>query len=253
MLETLLPVLFAAVVGFGHAFEADHLLAVANIVSKRNSLSAAIRDGIAWGLGHTSTILLVGLLIIGFKVAISEQTFHYLEAGVGLMLVGLGAFRLYYSVKTGQAPHTHIHLDDLLGRSKNLTSAMTPAPYQFNVFTAKNTAVSALRFAPERHPHRLAYSVGLVHGLAGSGTLIVLVMSQIQELSLSIAYLLIFGIGSIGGMLIASGLFSLPFSQKLSSHRRLQQTLTVVSALLCIAYGMKVIWENIYSHSEVVL
>lgn len=245
MLDALIPVLFAAVVGFGHAFEADHLLAVANIVSKRDSFWLSIKDGIAWGLGHTSTILLVGILIIGLKAGVNEQIFHYLEASVGLMLVLLGIFRLYVVVQTGRAPHTHFHLSDFLFWQKRQQKALIAAPYQMNAVALKPGSINNLRFSPVRSKHRLAYGVGLIHGLAGSGTLIVLVMSQIQELSLSILYLLIFGVGSIVGMLLASGLFSLPFSQKLSSHRRLQMGLTLISALLCISYGVKVAWENL--------
>ena len=63
-METSFPLLFAAVVGFGHAFEADHLVAVGNIVTKRDKLPLAIKDGIFWGLGHTSTIFLIGLIMI---------------------------------------------------------------------------------------------------------------------------------------------------------------------------------------------
>ncbi|MEL6721261.1 MAG: urease accessory protein, partial [Bacteroidota bacterium] len=63
-METTFPLLFAAVVGFGHAFEADHLVAVSSLVTKQRSLGTAVKDGIYWGLGHSSTILLVGLVMI---------------------------------------------------------------------------------------------------------------------------------------------------------------------------------------------
>ena len=94
-METTLPLLFAAVVGFGHAFEADHLVAVGNIATKRNNMNLAIKDGIYWGLGHTSTIFLIGLIIIVGKATFLDGYFGYFEAGVGLMLVLLGLYRLY--------------------------------------------------------------------------------------------------------------------------------------------------------------
>ncbi|MDR2148543.1 MAG: hypothetical protein LBE91_19040, partial [Tannerella sp.] len=78
---------FALYEGLTHSFEADHILAVTNIVSQRTKIFPALKDGIFWGLGHTSTIFLIGILMILFKVNIPEKSFSYFEAGVGLMLI----------------------------------------------------------------------------------------------------------------------------------------------------------------------
>lgn len=245
-MESLLPVLFAAVVGFSHSFEADHLLAVSNIVTKRNSVWLAVKDGIAWGLGHTSTIFVIGMLMIVFKVGIGEHIFHYLEAAVGLMLITLGIFRLNVLRKNGYTPHTHFHAEDLFFWKKKRPGAnMAPAPFNFHQAPHTNLAAQQLQLDTERSGHQLAYGVGLIHGLAGSGTLVVLVMSQIQRIDLSILYLLVFGIGSVAGMLLAGGLFSLPFSKRLSSHHWLQVGLALLSSVLCIGYGAMVVLENL--------
>lgn len=196
--------LFAAVVGFTHAFEADHLVAVGNIVTRRNNPLLAMKDGISWGFGHTSTILLVGSIFIVGKIAMNEDLFRYLEASVGIMLIGLGINRLYHTYKHNQQ-HTH---------QKN-------------------------------HAHRLAYGVGLIHGLAGSGAVILSVLTTIQAPATGIAYLLIFGIGSVAGMTIAAGIFSLPFSEKLLKNSKLQNALAIIAALLCIGLGTIVLYENI--------
>ena len=243
-METAFPLLFAAFVGFVHAFEADHLLAVSNIVTKRNSIFMAVKDGIAWGLGHTSTIFLIGLIIIVGKVAITEQTFHYFEAAVGAMLIALGLFRLRYLWKTGRAFHTHFHPDDLFFWKKRPARLLVQTPRQAAQLVSA-TENLMLRYSPRTESHRLAYAVGLVHGLAGSGALVLLVMSQIPSAGSAMMYLLIFGVGSIGGMLLASGVFSLPFSKKLSTNALLQAGLTAVSSLLCVAYGTQVIYENL--------
>jgi len=94
-MENLIPILLAAVVGFGHAFEADHLLAVSSIVAKRNNVVLAIKDGIFWGLGHTSTIVIIGMVIIIGKATFLNGYFSYFEAAVGIMLIVLGITRLY--------------------------------------------------------------------------------------------------------------------------------------------------------------
>lgn len=202
-----LPILFAAVVGFGHAFELDHLLAVGNMVTRRKTIREAIRDGVYWGLGHTSTILIIGALILLARVGIAERTFQYFEAGVGAMLVALGLHRIWKR-KSAQQSDLHDH----------------PHPHA------------------DRH---LAYGVGLTHGLAGSGALILLVMTEIKDTLPAVLYLLVFGVGSIVGMMLASGIFSLPFSRNFAEAGAWRQRLTLLSSLLCIFFGGRIIFENL--------
>jgi cytochrome c biogenesis protein CcdA len=205
----LVPIIFAAVIGFGHAFEADHLVAVSSIVTKRTKLKLAIKDGIYWGLGHTSTILLIGITIILGKLVIDEIYFSYLEACVGIMLLFIGIYRLR-SVIQGGAMESHAHLVNDKGH------------------------------------HHVAYGIGAVHGLAGSGVMVLLVMTEIKDTVPSLLYLLIFGLGSVAGMLVASGLFSLPFSKLFTQNRKVQQALIVLSSALCIFFGSKVIYQNLF-------
>ena len=96
-----------------------------------------------------------------------------------------------------------------------------------------------------QHKHSLAYGVGLVHGLAGSGALILIAMSQMKSPAEGLIYLIIFGAGCIVGMLVAAGLFSIPFSKKLIQAQTLQSVLIIVTCLLCFLYGGKVIYENL--------
>ena len=128
-MEVTFPLLFALIIGFTHAFEADHLLAVSNIVTKRNSLWLAVKDGVAWGLGHTSTIFLIGMIIMVWKVAITEQTFHYFEAFVGIMLIVLGIARLHYLWKNGTSFHTHRNLRNLKFWRKKQADKRPVAPF----------------------------------------------------------------------------------------------------------------------------
>jgi hypothetical protein len=209
-METILPLLFAAVVGFTHAFEVDHLLAVSSIVTRRKSLMMSIKDGVYWGLGHTSTILIIGLVMLVARVSVAEGTFHVFEAGVGFMLILLGAHRIWKTWRHEQV-HAQAH-----GLKK-----------------------------VDDHNHHLAYGVGLVHGLAGSGTLVLLVMTELKSNVEAMLYLLIFGLGSVVGMLLASGAFSLPFASKLHSTKWVTTGLTLTSSLLCIAFGIRVVYENI--------
>ncbi len=216
-MEASFPLLFAAVVGFGHAFEADHLVAVGNIVTRRDKLGLAVKDGIFWGLGHTSTIFLIGLVMVIGRATFLDGYFAYFEAAVGLMLISLGIYRLY-QLRRAAVPSAKA------GYGKNHKHYATLADPEDN--------------------HHLAYGVGLVHGLAGSGAMVLLVMTEIQSSFNSMVYLLIFGVGSIAGMFVAAGIFSMPFSKRITNEN-IQLGLALLSSILCIGYGAYLIAENL--------
>jgi len=204
MMETeSLSLLFALAIGFTHAFEVDHLVAVSSMATKRDSIWQAMKDGIFWGLGHTSTIFLIGMIMIVGKWMISNDTFSVLEGAVGLMLVILGILRIK-DIRKSKSPLGHSHT----------------------------------------HSNKIAYGVGLVHGLAGSGTIVLFVLLHMKSISNGLMYLLTFGLGSILGMLVASGVLSVPFSKKLTSNQKVKLGLSYLSAVLCIVIGGQIISEN---------
>ncbi|MCJ8164229.1 HupE/UreJ family protein [Pontibacter sp. E15-1] len=199
-MEALLPLLFAAVVGVGHAFEADHLLAVGNIITRRDSVMLALKDGLFWGLGHTTTLVLVGGVVLLSRVTF--LTSGYFEAFVGFVLVVMGLSRLLKK---------------------------QPLP----------------KAGASRYQHSMAYSVGLLHGLAGSGALVLLVLSELQDPYLGVTYLLLFGIGSMLGMLVAAWLFSVPYTRRMKLNGTLRFGAVVVSSLVCIVYGGWMMYQNL--------
>ncbi|GAC1379399.1 MAG: hypothetical protein NVSMB30_27420 [Hymenobacter sp.] len=185
----------------GHAFEPDHLLAVGNLISRRDTLAEALRDGVYWGLGHTTTLVSVGAIIVLGRVTF--LTSGYFEAAVGGMLVVVGSSRL-------------------------LAQCRPPG-----------------RVRPGATPSGAAYAVGLLHGLAGSGALVLLVMSEIRSPWLSVLYFAVFGLGSILGMFIVAGLCSVPFTRRLKISRTLKFSTVTLSSLLCIGYGGWMIYGNV--------
>ncbi|MFN3848637.1 MAG: urease accessory protein [Spirosomataceae bacterium] len=202
MTETLL---IACSIGFAHAFEADHLVAVSSIVTKRNNTILAIKDGIFWGMGHTSIILLVGIIYMIGRFVLDENDFRYFEASVGLMLIFLGGTRLYKFYKNPEIQHQH---------------------------------------NPDGS-HKMAYGIGTVHGLAGSGAVLLTVLGQIKGEFNGILYILVFGLGSVIGMMIAAGVFSIPFSAKFFKIKWLSYSLTLISCLLCIGLGVLIFYKNL--------
>jgi len=197
--QPIIPILFAAVVGMGHAFEPDHLLAVSTLVTRHDRLGPALKDGLFWGLGHTTMLVLFGSIIIFSRATWLHS--GYFEAAVGVMLIGLGIGRL---------------LD-----KNSYQSFQKPKQAGF------------------------AYTVGLVHGLAGSGALVLAVLGAIPQPAWAVAYILVFGLGSVLGMLAAVGLMHLPFTQRMRLGKRLRASAVVLSSALSVGYGGWLIWTHV--------
>ncbi len=108
----ILPFLLAASLGFRHAFEADHLVAVGNIVKKHNSTYLAMKDGTYWGIGHTISILIIGLIMLFMRWVIPDHYFKSMEGAIGVMIICVGVFHLWRFFKNKPLrihKHEHTH------------------------------------------------------------------------------------------------------------------------------------------------
>jgi high-affinity nickel permease len=207
--------------GLKHATEADHLAAVSTIVSERRSLWQSSAIGVLWGIGHTSSLLAAGVVVLGLGVVIPESIANALELLVALMIVFLGMRLLPMHVhRHTHRGQTHVHL-------------------QFQEERDRANEHSGLRgWRP--------VLVGIVHGLAGSAALTLLVLSQVARsggTGLGFAYLLIFGVGSIGGMLIMSTLISLPFCLGVRLFERSYHPLRLLTGILSTSFGATYAWR----------
>src|SRR5919109_181186 len=183
------------VLGLKHALDADHIVAVSTIVSEHKSIFKSSLVGTFWGLGHTVSLFLIGLLVILLRLAISPRVALWMELGVAVMLVLLGA-NIVWKFFRGKRIHIHTHEHD----------GLTHAHIHLHEGEEEyHNHYHLIKFGTK------PFFVGLVHGVAGSAALMLLVLTTIPSPLAGILYILIFGIGSIGGMLIMSSLISLPF------------------------------------------
>lgn len=215
------------ILGIKHALDADHLIAVSTIVSEHQSLKWASLIGAFWGLGHTTTLFVVGLLVIGLRLTISARLALGLEFLVALMLVILGASILWRSFRVEKL-HLHAHAHN----------PETHAHFHIHGKTEENHSHS--------HPFksmRKPFLVGMVHGLAGSAALMLLVLTTIPAPLAGLAYILIFGVGSVGGMLILSSLIGLPFILTARRFSVLNRWIRVVAGVASICFGLFLGWE----------
>ena len=214
------------VLGLRHATEADHLAAVSTIVSERKSLFTASIVGGLWGVGHTISLFAVGLLVVFLKLQISTAVEAKLEAGVGLMLVILGVNALRKLLRSEKI-HVHTHEHD------------GHAHTHIHTHKDESAEVSHHRFSPR------VVVVGMVHGLAGSAALMLLVVPTIQSTPVALLYILIFGVGSIGGMMVMSLLIGLPFHFTANRFEVLNKGIRVCAGVFSVLLGGSIIYEKL--------
>lgn len=216
------------VFGLKHATEADHVIAVSTIVSEHKSIARAAIVGGLWGLGHTASLVIVGVFVLALRIAIPEAVASWLEFGVALMIIGLGATALMRGLRTRSDVHIHRHEHDHV---KHVHIHMHEEGDDHDA-------------AATNHPHAVRHFgikpviVGAVHGLAGSAALTLLVLTQINSVALGLLYLAVFGIGSIGGMLIMSGLVGLPFAYTSARLGRFHHILQIAAGAFSLAFGL---------------
>lgn len=218
---------FAFAYGLQHATDYDHLAAVSTIVAERKSLWLSAIVGGVWGIGHTVSLLIAGVFVLLLDYQINEQTERFLEFCVGLMLIFLGAnvLRKLWFNKTSDA-HPHVHRDH---------------SHVYSDSRADNNSSNSRRgfsFSPR------ALIVGMIHGLAGSAALMLLVIPTIDSRSLGLLYIIIFGVGSIGGMMLMSLLIGLPLQLTATRGRKLHLVLQCVAGLLSVVLGLSIVYEN---------
>jgi len=220
------------VFGLKHATEVDHVVAVSTIVSEhRNVFRSALVGGL-WGVGHTASLLIVGVLVLVFRVAIPQRVANWLEFGVALMIVALGVLAITRVLRKRADIHLHRHSHD--GQSH--------VHVHFHEHGTEHA--SAVSSDAVRHSHAIArigfkpLLVGAMHGLAGSAALTLLVLTQIQSISLGLLYLGLFGLGSTAGMLLMSGLIGLPFALSGRRLTSINYGLQAAAGTLSIAFGL---------------
>jgi ABC-type nickel/cobalt efflux system permease component RcnA len=226
-------VIAALSLGFGlglrHALDADHLVAVSTIVSEHKSLWRSSLVGTFWGLGHTASLLGVGVVVLLLRITISERAAPWMEMPVAAMLIGLGAVAVYQALRQNAVAlhsHTHAHQGE-----------------------SEHTHLHLHARREHDHTHRMVrigkrpFLVGLVHGFAGSAALMLAVLTTLPSVALGLLYIAVFGIGSIGGMVLMSAMISLPFIATANRFASVNKAIRLTAGLFSIGFGLLLVWE----------
>jgi high-affinity nickel-transport protein len=238
--------------GMRHATDPDHVIAVSTIVSRERSIPKAGLIGILWGCGHTLTIAVVGSAIILFGAVIPPRAGLTMEFSVGLMLILLGVLNLTGAMKwlsekfspshpSVKGTHAHLHEHDHHLHFHWHTHS-SKANHHADSLTTPNWLRKPFVRLGLFHALR-PLLVGIVHGLAGSAAVALLVLGTIRNPKWALLYLLIFGVGTIAGMMLITAALALPFS--LAGHRFewLNRSLVLGSGLLSLCFGVFVCYD----------
>jgi len=227
--------------GMRHATDADHVVAVSTIVSREKRIGSAAMIGGLWGLGHTITILFVGAGIILFTLVIPPRLGLSMEFSVGLMLILLGALNLRGFKK---------QMDES-------TEPKTEAMHQHRdggVPHSHGAADSSVDFMDARFGRWKFYQlarplvVGLVHGMAGSAAVALLVLATLHNTHWAVAYLAIFGVGTIAGMMVITIAMASALRYAGSRSAWINRRLAFATGVLSVAFGMFIVYQMGFAH-----
>jgi nitrile hydratase accessory protein len=200
-----------SLLGMQHAFEPDHLAAVATLMTGERTSTKAAWLGACWGLGHTLTLLAAGTALVVFRSEMPASATMAFELGVVLMLLGFGARAIYQAACNRLPRRTHSHARPATSRLVDIDRWTLARPLL----------------------------VGAVHGLAGSGALTALVVATLPSTMTRLGYLALFGVGSTLGMVALSGLLGWQIA-RMGSDRAVVRTFSL--AVGCVSTVLGLFW-----------
>jgi high-affinity nickel-transport protein len=238
--------------GMRHATDADHVVAIATIVSRQPSLRGSALIGAAWGVGHTLTILAVGSAMILFGLVIPPRMGLAMEFAVGVMLIVLGILTLtgVGNVLRAAAGHSHTHDHGHPHRHAHAhgdyVHRHTHAGDAAHGHAEDATPLARLdaRFR-DVWLYQLARPlvVGLVHGLAGSAAVALLVLTVVHDPVWAVTYLLLFGLGTVAGMMLITVALSVPFALTSGRLPRFNFQMRTASGLISFGFGLFLVYQ----------
>lgn len=244
MINLLAVLVLGFFLGTRHATDPDHVVAVTTIVTRERNLFRSTVVGILWGIGHTLTILVVGGGIILFGLVIPPRLGLTMEFSVAVMLILLGVFNLTVFRKTVDEiavgnpvaaslhSHFHIHGDGTPGHTdvppRNFPAGLAAPARWFGGILGSLGLYQTLR----------PVVVGIVHGLAGSAAIALLILTTIRNPIWGMAYLIVFGLGTVVGMAIITTAIALPSLYGTRRFARANRYFIAASGLLSLGFGI---------------
>ncbi len=214
------------ILGIRHAMDADHLAAMSTLLSQHRNLALSCLLGTFWGAGHLTALIVAGVAVVAFKLTISPELAKGLEIMVAFVLILLGGDVLLRSLaKWTLHRHDHSH-NGHSHRHLHLHDSAEDSPGHIHLLRAG----------------RRPFLVGLVHGMAGSAALMLVVLTTIPSSLGKLLYLLIFGVGSTAGMFLLSGLIGIPFAATAARLETVRTSIQGFTGAVSFIFGVVLVW-----------
>lgn len=212
MTELSLILILSLLIGIRHAMEPDHVAAMLVFSTQSRSVSASVKQGTIWSLGHSMTLVVFSLVLMLFEIEINAKTFVWFELIVGIIIIMMGIELI-----------CNPQISSFQKYSKN-------KPWN------RNHSYSTIR-----HPMR-AFGIGLVHGAAGSGVVIALATTMLDSMYLKLGYIMLFSIGLTIGVSLLSAL--LKSSLFLANKKAMSsKCISIAASLMILLVGVKLIYD----------
>src|SRR5215471_17655876 len=251
MISLLTIVAIGFFLGMRHATDPDHVIAVSTIVTREHSIKRSALIGAAWGIGHTLTILAVGGAIILFRITLPPRVGLAMELAVAVMLIVLGLRNLRPLINWSaeratarkphvneESPHYHAHGDYVHAHQHPQTHNHPHDP--------QRNPVAAMDRRFKQHPtYQLLRPliIGIVHGLAGSAAIALLVLTTIPNFRWAIAYLSVFGFGTVLGMMLITLTMGSAFAYGQSRFANMGRHLGWAAGLVSVLFGLFIAYQ----------
>ena len=217
-------------IGMRHALDADHLAAVAAISTQQNSISSTVKHGLIWGLGHTTTLFIFGSMVIWVDAVLPEQLANYLEIAVAIMLILLGLDVLRRVIKNRVHFHTHRHNN-------------SNEHFHAHSHRGENDQHKEHQHSHDnKFPYRTLF-IGFMHGMAGSAALILMTIQTMDSLWTGMLYMLLFGLGSMLGMVIVTAIIAVPLRASANGLTWMHNGLQAAIGLFTCGLGVTIIFR----------
>ena len=252
MSEMLVVVALGFFLGMRHATDAEHVVAVTAIVSRQRDVSIAALTGLLWGVGHTLTVLCVGSAIMIFNVVIPDRVGMGMELSVGIMLIVLGVLnvaaytkfspRSWWRSLRGSTPrgaHAHSHGDYVHSHPHAAAPSVHPHPPDQTPLAAIDRRLGRSRIYLLMRP----VVVGVVHGLAGSAAVTLLVVAAVRDPRWAMAYLVVFGVGTIAGMMLITMTIASALRLAGGGSELVARRLAIAFGLASVVFGVSFAYQ----------
>ncbi len=245
-LASVVIVATAFVLGLAHSLDPDHIVAVSALICNTHSLRKSIASATAWGGGHSVVLLVVGLLLLGLRVAIPDSVLQLFELGGGIMLVIIGALVLRPFVMHFVRPRKHGEdtNDQALGSMKKHSHSHNRGHHHGHDHShTHNHSHEHDHF----HIHKSALT-GILQGLGGSAAIMLVTLTTVNSPELGLIFLIVFGIGVILGMVSIACLISSILNYTSSRLEGIHEKIAAITGTISIGFGIYMVTQVLLSY-----